>query len=86
MIEILIYVVSTVLTYILGLLSKKFKWNESLPIPVQNILVGAIVFAIFYIVKRPADIEQALQQIIIAMGGAGTATLGYDTQKIGKED
>lgn len=86
MIEVLIYVVSTVLTYTLGVLSKKFKWNQSLPIPIQNILVGIIVFGIFYIVKRPVDVEGSLQQIMVALGGAGTATLGYDTQKIGKED
>lgn len=86
MIEILVYIVSTVLTYTLGILSKKFKWNETLPIPMQNILVGIVVFAIFYITKRPSDVEAAIRQIIIALGGAGTATLGYDTQKIGKED
>lgn len=85
MLEILVFVVSTIVTYILGLLSKKFKWNEQLPIPLQNIIVGVIVFTIFYLVKRPADIELALQQLMLAMGGVGTATLGYDTSKVGKE-
>ena len=85
MLEILVFVVSTIVTYILGILSKKFKWNEQLPIPLQNIIVGVIVFTIFYLVKRPADIELALQQLMLAMGGVGTATLGYDTSKVGKE-
>ena len=85
MLEILVFVVSTIVTYTLGLLSKKFKWNEQLPIPLQNIIVGVIVFTIFYLVKRPADIELALQQLMLAMGGVGTATLGYDTSKVGKE-
>lgn len=85
MLEILVFIVSTLVTYILGLLSKKFKWNEQLPIPIQNIIVGIIVFVIFYLVKRPADIELALQQLMLAMGGVGTATLSYDTSKIGKE-
>lgn len=86
MLEVLVYIVSTIVTYVLGIISKKCKWNEQLPIPIQNILVGIIVFTIFYIVKRPADIELALQQLMLALGGAGTATLSYDTTKIGKED
>ncbi len=86
MVNIMIYIVSTLLTYFLGLLSKKFKWNESVPIPVQNIFVGIIVFIIFYLIYRPNNLEDLLQQIITALGGTGTATLGYDTQKIKKED
>lgn len=86
MLEILIYIVSTIVTYVLGLLSKKLKWNEQLPIPIQNIIIGIIVFVIFYLVKRPDDIELALQQLMLALGGVGTATLSYDTTKIGKED
>ena len=44
MINLIIYIVSTLLTYILGLLSKKFKWNETLPIPIQNIFVELLHF------------------------------------------
>ena len=85
MLEVLVYIVSTIVTYVLGIISKKCKWNEQLPIPIQNIIVGVIVFTIFYIVKRPVDVEIALQQLMLALGGAGTAALSYDTTKIGKE-
>lgn len=84
MVNIMIYIVSTLLTYTLGLISKHFKWNESVPIPVQNILVGIIVFTIFYVIYKPDNLEDLLQQIITALGGTGTATLGYDTQKLNK--
>ena len=86
MLEVLVYIVSTVVTYTMGIISKKLKWNEELPIPIQNIIIGIIVFVIFYLVKRPDDIELALQQLMLALGGVGTATLGYDTVKIRKEE
>lgn len=86
MINSLIYIVSTLFTYFLGLASKKFKWNEELPIPVQNIIVGFIVFIIAFFITKPENTEEFLNQFIIALGGSGTATLGYDASKIGKED
>lgn len=86
MINILIYIVSTLSTYILGIISKKLKWNENVPIPVQNIVVGIIVFTIFYIIYHPTNTEEVIEQIIVALGGTGTATLGYDTQKLKKEE
>lgn len=85
MVNTLIYIVSTVLTYILGLLAKKFKWNEQLPIPIQNILIGIVVFALAWLFATPASPQELLNQIVVALGGAGTATLGYDTTKINKE-
>ncbi len=86
MIETLTYIVSVLVTYIMGVISKKMKWNEEMPIPIQNILVGIIVFVIVYFTQRPVDVEVALNQIMLALGGAGTATLCYDTVKVGKED
>lgn len=89
MINLIIYIVSTLLTYILGLLSKKFKWNETLPIPVQNIFVGIITFLVAYICCKVSgteiDIQSTMEKIIVALGGAGTAALGYDTNKSIKE-
>ena len=90
MINLIIYIVSTLLTYILGLLSKKFKWNETLPIPIQNIFVGVITFLVAYICCKVSgteiDIQSTMEQIIVALGGAGTAALGYDTNKSIKEE
>ena len=86
MINLLIYAVSTVLTYFLGIISKKLKWNETLPIPVQNIFVGLIVFMIALAITKTNEPTQLFEQIFMSLGGVGTATLGYDTQKINKED
>ena len=86
MVETLVYIVTTVVTYILGLISKKLKWNEDLPIPVQNIIIGIITFVILYFIKKPQDIEVLMQQIITAIGGVSTAALCYDASKIKKED
>lgn len=86
MINVLIYCISTVFTYIMGLVSKKYKWNQSLPIPIQNIVVGLLVFIIAYFITKPAEYMDLVNQIWIALGGAGTATLVYDTTKINKED
>lgn len=88
MINTITYIVSTLFTYIMGLLSKKFGWNEELPIPVQNILVGMFVFGVVfvytYFIKTPINVESVIEQIICAIGGSGTATLYYDNKKIGE--
>lgn len=85
MISILTYVVSTILTYVLGLLSKKYGWNETVPIPVQNIIVGTVVFFISALYIRLTNQEVALpdiiNQIFSSFGGSGTATLYYDANK-----
>lgn len=88
MINTITYIISTLFTYIMGLLSKKFGWNEELPIPVQNILVGMFVFGIVFVytyyTKIPFNFESIIEQIICAIGGSGTATLYYDNKKIGE--
>ena len=86
----LIFIVSTTMTYIFGILSKKHKWNDTLPIPMQNCLVGVIVFILSYvfclIMKIDLNPDEILKQILISMGGVGTATLGYDIKKVNKEE
>ena len=81
MLNIIIYIVSTLCTYIFGLLSKKFKWNESLPIPIQNIIIGSIVFVVALVTTKTSDPQMLINQIIVALGGSGTAALGYDAVK-----
>lgn len=89
MIKELVYVISTILTYVLGKISKKYHWNENLPIPVQNVLVGLIVFGIAVLYQKatstPIDIRAIIDQIVLAFGGSGTATLIYDTKKTNEE-
>lgn len=85
MIKLLTYIVSTLFTYILGVVSKKKGWHETLPIPVQNIIVGVIVFIlsliITHILKENISVQNIIEQIMVAIGGSGTATLAHDIQK-----
>ena len=85
-VQIVMYITTTLLTYVLGILSKKLKWNEEVPIPVQNIIVGVMSFIICWILCRDiANPETIGQAIITAMSGVGTATIVYDTKKNIKE-
>lgn len=85
MIQELIPFVSAIVTYVLGKISKKFNWNESLPIPVQNVMVGILVFLAVYVYNKVIGteivVQDIAQQIIYALGGSGIATLGYDVKK-----
>lgn len=85
MINLLVYITSTLFTYIFGIISKKINLNEILPIPVQNIIVGIITFLIAYLLVKPENIENTIEQIVVALGGSGTATLSYDLLKFKKE-
>lgn len=89
LIKYLVFIVSTCLTYFLGIMSKKHKWNETLPIPIQNCIVGVVVFVLAYvfclIMKIKINPDEIVQQILLAFGGVGTATLGYDIKKVRKE-
>ena len=86
MIKILTYIVSTLFTYTLGIVSKKKGWHQTLPIPVQNIIVGAIVFVlsliIVHILKENVSVENIIDQIAVAIAGSGTATMAYDMKKV----
>lgn len=85
MIKLLTYIVSTLFTYILGIVSKKKGWHNTFPIPIQNIIVGIIVFIlsliIVHIQKEHISAQNIIEQIVVAIGGSGTATLAYDTRK-----
>lgn len=74
MIYYITYMVSTIFTYIFGKLSKKHKWNEQLPIPIQNMVVGTFVFVIAYvfciIMKYDISTQELLHQVIACLGGA----------------
>ena len=76
----LTFVVSTLFTYFMGIISKKHKWNETLPIPIQNMLVGLIVFVLTYVfclaMKINMKTEDMIEQIIFAMGGARNCYIG----------
>ena len=88
MIDAITYIISTIFTFTLGKISKKFGWNETVPIPVQNCCIAVLVFLVSALIFRAmgneATMEDIAQKIFMSFGGAGTATLYYDTTKKGE--
>ena len=81
-IEILVYVATTLFTYIAGKVSKRFGWNYILPIPIQNILIGFIATIIGCLIHvEGLDVNSIIQAVVTALGGIGTATVLYDAKK-----
>ena len=80
-IQVLVYIVTTLFTYILGKVSKHFGWNETLPIPIQNIIVGFISAGIGILIHiEGLDANAIITAVITALGGIGTATVLYDAK------
>ena len=76
-VQFLVYVITTLFTYIAGKVSKHFGWNYDLPITVQNI----IIIAIASIVGCLIHIENlGVNDVITAVGGVGTAVVAYDAK------
>ena len=79
--QVLVYIVTTLFTYILGKASKYLGWNETLPIPVQNIIIGIIAAVIGCIIHiEGLDANSVIQAVVTALGGIGTATVLYDAK------
>ncbi len=80
-VQVLVYIVTTIFTYILGKVSKYFGWNETLPIPVQNIVIGVISAGIGCLIHiEGLDANAIISAVITALGGIGTATVLYDAK------
>ncbi len=80
-IQVLVYIVTTLFTYIMGKASKYFEWNYTLPIPIQNIIIGFIAAGIgIFIHIEGLDTNSVIQAVITAIGGVGTATVLYDAK------
>ena len=80
-VQVLVYIVTTIFTYILGKVSKHFGWNETLPIPVQNIVIGVISAGIGCLIHiEGLDANAIISAVITALGGIGTATVLYDAK------
>ena len=80
-VQVLVYIITTLFTYILGKVSKKFNWNETLPIPVQNILIGVIASVIGCLIHiENLGVNDVITAVITAVGGVGTAVVAYDAK------
>ena len=80
-VQLIVYIVTTLFTYVLGKVSKYFRWNETLPIPVQNIAIGIISAVIGCVIRvEGLDANGIIQAVVTALGGIGTATVLYDAK------
>ena len=63
----IISIVTIVVTFIMGIVSKKSKFIEDNLIPVQNLLIGCIAFAINYFITK--DLNASLIGVGLFTGG-----------------
>lgn len=77
--EMVMSIVTALITYLFGILSKKFNWIESKYIPIQNAIIGIVAGVICYILKiSEADM---LTTIIYCMVGSMASGGTYDLTK-----
>lgn len=81
-VEMIMAVVTGLVTYLFGGIAKKFKWIEKQYIPVQNAIIGIIAGIICYCLKiTDADIVTSIIYCVIgSMASGGTYDLAQTTK------
>lgn len=80
-VQFLVYVVTTLFTYIAGKVSKHFGWNYDLPITIQNIIIIAIASIVGCLIHiENLGVNDVITAVITAVGGVGTAVVAYDAK------
>ena len=79
----IIIVTTAFVTYVFGILSKRFNWMESNYIPVQNLLIGIIAGLLVYYGGLNTSL---ISSVIVCCAAALTAGGAYDLGKVGKND
>lgn len=80
-VQFLVYVITTLFTYISGKVSKHFGWNYDLPITVQNIIIIAIASIVGCLIHiENLGVNDVITAVITAVGGVGTAVVAYDAK------
>lgn len=80
-VQFLVYVITTLFTYIAGKVSKHFGWNYDLPITVQNIIIIAIASIVGCLIHiENLGVNDVMTAVITAVGGVGTAVVAYDAK------
>ena len=80
-VQFLVYVVTTLFTYIAGKVSKHFGWNYDLPITVQNIIIIAIASIVGCLIHiENLGVNDVITAVITAVGWVGTAVVAYDAK------
>ena len=63
-IEIILSLVTIIVTLILGLLAKKATWISDHIIPIQNLIIGIVVAVIYYFMTKDVSVTIAMSGII----------------------
>lgn len=80
-VQFLVYVITTLFTYIAGKVSKHLGWNYDLPITVQNIIIIAIASIVGCLIHiENLGVNDVITAVITAVGGVGTAVVAYDAK------
>ena len=80
--ENLLTVVTIIVTWILGMVSKKVKFVNNKFIPIQNLLIGVIVAIIEFIVTKNFNTAIALSGLL----AGGTYDIFHNLEKIVKKE
>ena len=62
--EIIMSLITIVVTFILGLIAKKVSWVSDNLIPLQNLVIGIIVSLIYYFMTKDVSINIALSGLL----------------------
>ena len=80
-VQFIVYVITTLFTYIAGKVSKHYGWNYDLPITVQNIIIIAIASIVGCLIHiENLGVNDVITAVITAVGGVGTAVVAYDAK------
>ena len=75
--ETIIPVITVIISYIFGILAKKFNWYESKYIPVQNGIIGVLSAVIYYIAVPESNFVVVLFTALSGFAAGGI----YDASK-----
>ena len=76
--EAIIMLVTMVVTFFCGLITKKVSWFNTNLIPIQNILIGVIVAVIEWIITKDFSTAIAVSGLI----AGGIYDIGHNLQKM----
>ena len=62
--EIIMSLITIVVTFILGIIAKKISWVSDNLIPLQNLVIGIIVSLIYYFMTKDVSINIALSGLL----------------------
>ena len=78
----IITIVTMIVTYILGVISKKAPWLSNNLIPVQNLLIGIIVAIVYWIITEDFSVAIAVSGLL----AGGIYDIGNNLKKIAQNN